>query len=71
MKKWLLIAVCASFVPACKQGLGDRCEVNDDCSSGVCAQAVPKVCVSKSDNSGVDIDASLPCDAPCPDAPGP
>jgi hypothetical protein len=66
VKKWLVIALCAPFVlSACKQGLGDRCEVNDDCGSGTCSQAVPKVCVSKQSNDS-PIDASLPIDAPTP-----
>ena len=62
-----LIALLASLALGalgCKQGLGDRCEINSDCASGTCSQAVPKVCVSK-EGDEAQIDATLPCDAPC------
>jgi hypothetical protein len=62
-KKWLLIAL---FVTAgatgCKQGIGERCQVNEDCASGVCSSASPKVCVGE-DNNQMPIDAMLPTDA--------
>jgi len=66
--KWLAIAL---FVTAgatgCKQGIGERCQVNDDCASGVCSSASPKVCVGE-DNNQTPIDAMLPIDTP-PDMP--
>lgn len=69
---WLAIAV---FVPlalstGCKQGIGDRCEIDSDCASGTCSQAVPKICVSKQSDD-TQIDATLPIDAAAPpiDAP--
>jgi len=32
-----LVAACALAALGCKQGLGDRCEINSDCSSGFCS----------------------------------
>jgi len=64
-KKRLAIALLVAFVfgagAGCKQGLGERCQVNDDCSSGVCSSASPKVCVGD-DNNQTPIDAMLPMD---------
>lgn len=62
-KKWLAIAlfVVVSGAAGCKQGLGERCQVNDDCSSGVCSSASPKVCVGDNNNQ-TPIDAMLPLD---------
>jgi len=68
VKHWLAIALFAPLLAAgCKQGLGDRCEVDSDCASGTCSQATPKVCVSRQGDD-TQIDATLPIDAPI-DAP--
>ncbi|HEX7838552.1 MAG TPA: hypothetical protein VF469_13850 [Kofleriaceae bacterium] len=57
---WIVIVALTLSAAGCKQGLGERCEVNSDCSSGVCAMASPRICVS--DNVQTDqIDASDPC----------
>jgi hypothetical protein len=70
---------------ACKQGVGDRCEVNDDCESGlVCSTGQDKTCFNPSQggpdapvNTGPDArvititDAPIILtDAPPADAPG-
>jgi hypothetical protein len=60
-KKWLVIALFVS-VAGCKQGSGERCQSNEDCSSGVCATSAPKVCVAEG-GSNDPIDADLPIDA--------
>jgi len=61
-KKWLAIALfLTAGATGCKQGIGQRCQVNEDCASGVCSMASPKVCVSE-DNNQTPIDASLPTD---------
>jgi hypothetical protein len=61
-KKWLAIALfVAAGAAGCKQGIGQRCQVNDDCSSGVCSMASPKVCVSE-DSNETPIDGMLPVD---------
>jgi hypothetical protein len=79
VKHWLSIVRFVALVlsltagtagmAGCKQGLGDRCEVDADCSSGTCSQAVPKVCVSRQGDN-TQIDATLPIDAAI-DAPVP
>jgi hypothetical protein len=71
MKRVLATLVFASLLPialvaSCKQGEGERCQVNDDCESPlVCAQAT-HTCASSQSSSGID--ANLPLDAP-PDTP--
>jgi hypothetical protein len=68
--KWLAIALVSVSLAAgagCKQGIGDRCQVDSDCASGVCSQSVPKVCVG-SQTMTDQIDSMLPTDAP-PDSP--
>ena len=54
-------------VSGCKQGIGDRCQQDSDCASGICSMSDPRVC--QGNGSGVDmtqIDAELPIDAPPP-----
>ena len=65
--KWLVTALFAvvSVVPGagCKQGIGERCQQDSDCSSGICSKSDPRVC--QGNGSGVDmtqIDAA--CDPP-------
>jgi hypothetical protein len=75
--KWLvtaLIAITPLAAAGCKQGLGERCQQDSDCSSGVCSKSDPRIC--QGNGSGIDttqIDAELPIDvpAPPPDAPAP
>jgi hypothetical protein len=69
--KWLATALFVlALVPGaagCKQGLGERCQQDSDCASGVCSKSDPRIC--QSNGSGVDttqIDAELPFDAPPP-----
>ena len=81
MKKWIAIAVFSVAVTGCKQGQGERCQVDSDCADGLsCTQAEPKTC-GGDEHEQVDaetpvqtIDASIdaaidaPTDAPI-DAP--
>ena len=56
----------------CKQGIGERCQVNSDCASNICSKSEPQVCVgSDEDQTQADIDAAPPVliDAAIPDAP--
>ena len=64
-KNWLAIALFVVSIAGagCKQGIGERCQVNSDCSSDICSQAVPKVCVSENSQTN-QIDATLPPDGP-------
>ena len=71
MKKLLFIAL---VLGGCKQGLGERCQVNDDCVSPyVCNQA--KMQCQETTTGGID--ATVPdarfttVDAPAADAPSP
>jgi hypothetical protein len=50
---------------ACKQGLGDRCQVNSDCVSGLVCSAATGTCT---DQTSGGIDAQVP-DAKAIDAP--
>lgn len=64
---WIAMIVASLSAAGCKQGIGERCEVDDDCASGVCARATPQICVS-SNQQTEQIDATLPIDARAPDA---
>jgi hypothetical protein len=65
------VAIVGSLtaLAACKQGQGDRCQVNDDCDNGLVCNKAKNTCQS---SSGGDLDASVidavPADA-APDAP--
>jgi len=64
--KTVIAIVLLLALGGCKQGLGERCQVDSDCSEGNCSQAEPKVCGG--DNAS-QLDASFPIDAtPGPDA---
>ena len=64
VKLWIAIAVLSSSLFGCKQGAGERCQVNADCSDGlICSNAEPKVCVTVGSGSNEPIDATVP-DAP-------
>ena len=51
-----------ALVASCKQGEGERCQVDDDCEDPlVCAQAT-QTCADNDTSSGID--ATVPIDAP-------
>jgi len=55
VKLW--IAIVLLLLSACKQGNGERCQVNSDCASNMCSSAEPKVCTGGSEMNS-DIDAT-------------
>ena len=55
MNRWILIAL---LVAGCKQGLGDHCQTNADCTEGICS-ATKHVCVAVGTSSDGEIDAPL------------
>ena len=72
MKKLLVLALLAISPSGCKQGLGERCQVNADCDSNICSKSSPQVCVSVDDMSQTQIDAEVPPapgDGAAPDGP--
>lgn len=53
--KRLAIVLALVATGACKQGLGERCQVNADCANGlVCNQAKNSTCQSQSGVGGID-----------------
>lgn len=71
-KKLVIIALCSAVLSVlaagCKQGLGERCQVDADCADGLsCSLSEPRIC---DDGASGDLDAGLPpSDAPSSDAP--
>ena len=57
--KWMLLAALA--VTGCKQGRGDRCQIDQDCQSGLVCSAATGTCT---DLTTGGIDASTVIDAP-------
>jgi hypothetical protein len=56
------LAACLFLLAAgCKQPLGARCQVNEDCESGVCSIAEPRTC--REGGSEIFVDAAPPADA--------
>ena len=59
-----VIIACAilalTIVAACKQGKGDRCQIDDDCANGLVCNKATNTC---QDTTGTGIDATVP-DAP-------
>lgn len=58
-----LVLASAAGITACKQGEGERCQVDTDCDNLVCNQATKQCATS----TGGGIDATVP-DGPPPDA---
>ena len=59
------VAALVPGIAGCKQGIGERCQQDSDCASGICSKSDPRVC--QGNGSGIDmtqIDAELPIDAP-------
>jgi hypothetical protein len=44
VKTLFAILLLSLSLSGCKQGPGERCQVNSDCADGDCSQAEPKVC---------------------------
>ena len=70
MKRILFACVLAASasiltVAACKQGQGERCQVDEDCESGLVCNKAKNTCQS---TTGGDLDADIidaaPADAP-------
>jgi len=61
------VGLALGGVASCKQGEGERCQVQRDCAAGLVCNVGEGVCRSASSNTA-DIDAEPPPDAPT-DAP--
>lgn len=77
MKRLFFGIVLTLSLGACKQGLGDVCQVNSDCESGLVCTTVANQTLqhcAKTDTGNPDIDAApadadtTPPDAAAPDA---
>jgi hypothetical protein len=56
-----VVGAGALSLTACKQGRGQRCQVQSDCDDGlVCSEATQEC----SDSTGGGLDAAVPADAP-------
>jgi hypothetical protein len=60
----LACGIVTGTIVSCKQGKGDRCQIDDDCGGGLVCNKATDTCQERS--GGGDIDAAVP-DAP-PDA---
>jgi hypothetical protein len=60
----LAVLACAAYI-GCKQSEGDRCQVNEDCKSGVCNQA-NGLCAVEGDDEPIDAAVPDAIDAPAP-----
>ena len=67
MKRVLFIAlfISGSVIAACKSGEGERCQVDDDCTTGLSCNKAKNVCQGQ---NNMPVDAlypeGLPIDAP-------
>lgn len=60
-----VVGAAAAAFAACKQGKGDRCQINADCQDGLLCSSATGTCVGSGTMN--EIDASVP-DAPKVDA---
>jgi hypothetical protein len=75
MKIWIAIAVdLALGVGAlaggagCKEDVGEHCQVDADCSSGLVCNQAQQVCATPGSSGGIDATVEPPMDAATPDA---
>ena len=67
----VLFVMALAMTPGCKQGVGEVCQINDDCKSGlVCNPGTMRCQEPASSIDAGDIDARAPYDAAGPDASG-
>lgn len=58
-------SVALAVLPGCKQGVGERCQIDNDCKAGLICVSATQTCQT---GLGSTIDAEVPIDAPI-DAP--
>lgn len=56
----IVAAVIGASLVACKQGRGDRCQVDDDCGQGLICNKATNTC--QETGGGGDIDATVPAE---------
>ncbi len=77
--KWFVtalfpLAVLVLGAAGCKQGIGERCQQDSDCASGICSKSDPRVCQgngSGTDTTQIDAACDPPDKVPCLPAPPP
>jgi hypothetical protein len=63
-----VLVLVAIVVAGCKQGVGDRCQINADCADGLICNQAKNTCQSQAGVGGIDAAVpDAPKDAP-PDA---
>lgn len=72
-KKLIAIALFSLSIAACKQGLGERCQVSADCATPLTCNQASMICVSSNDDMSMSDVLTPPADAvpidAAPDAP--
>jgi hypothetical protein len=63
MNRWIAIAVLALAAAGCKQGLGERCQVDSDCGDGLVCNQAQEVCAASGTSGGIDADIKKAIDA--------
>jgi hypothetical protein len=69
-----LFVLSAALLAGCKQGNGERCQVDNDCSGGLQCNQAQLVCQTPGDHLSLDVLPVPEVDAPTPppiDAPTP
>jgi hypothetical protein len=60
VKHYIALGLLALGLAGCKQGIGERCQINADCATNHCSMSDPQVCVTNEGNNLGDIDAMVP-----------
>ena len=69
------LLLAGALLAGCKEGVGDRCLVDNDCASGLVCNQAQMVCAAPGTSGGIDatigppMDASVPVPDAAPDAP--
>lgn len=65
MKRLLVIfaVLTGAVYVGCKQGSGDRCQVDDDCESGTCNMSKGTCSTSNDQNGSADAEVPIQIDA--------
>lgn len=62
----IVMVICVGSLAGCKQGKGERCQVDNDCATPLVCNQATQTCES---TGGSSFDAELPVDAKPIDAP--
>jgi hypothetical protein len=54
MKMWIAMVLLSIAGTACREGIGERCQVDADCESGLVCNQAQHICAKPGTSGGID-----------------